>query len=260
MSTASPQLAIQIVNYKTKSFLYPLLKSIMHDLIGCGLAYEINIIDNNSGDDLSEIIKLWPTCQIFKSLSNGGFGAGHNQLAAKTKARYLLLLNPDTLIIEPNTLKRLYDVAQRLSADVVGPTLLTLKKRPKSLPLEGVTDVDSMLKPQKWDHGELKVTKVLGKPLFQPRFTVGNVAWVSGAVALIEHDAFDKVDGFDEKFFLYKEEEDLFLRMRRLSSKVIYDPSIRVLHYGSVVASKDVHFAKSKKYFGQKHGDVDAVL
>ena len=57
-----------------------------------------------------------------------------------------------------------------------------------------------------------------------------DVAWVSGAACLVARRAFDAVGGFDPGFFLYKEEEDLFLRIRRGGGRVRYLPSVRVRH------------------------------
>jgi len=61
------------------------------------------------------------------------------------------------------------------------------------------------------------------------------------------------VGGFDEQFFLYKEEEDLCLRIRQEGLEIIYVPSIRAMHYGSVVASKDEYMPRSNRYFTEKH-------
>lgn len=247
-------IAIQIVNYKTIDFLDPLIRSIERDLRDSNLTYEIAILDNDSGDDLSGIAERWPGCRTYQSDKNGGFGYGHNQLAAKTSAQYLLIVNPDTLIIEPSTIARLHKAAVDLNVQAVGPALMSLKSRPMELPLKEPIDTTTMLIPQAWDHGEIDTATRFGVNTYVPRKTRGLVAWVSGAFALIDHQGFDEANGFDENFFLFKEEEDLFLRMRQQSSQIMYDPSVHVLHYGSVVASKDKFFEASNQYFIKKHG------
>ena len=70
---------------------------------------------------------------------------------------------------------------------------------------------------------------------------------------MIRKKLFDKIGGFDEKFFLYKEEEDLCLRIRKKGGHIWYDPGITALHYGSVVAKKSDHMQKSAIYFLEKH-------
>jgi N-acetylglucosaminyl-diphospho-decaprenol L-rhamnosyltransferase len=236
---------IQIVNYKTKNFLNPLIDSILKDLRGSNLTFEINILDNNSGDDLRSFFTKWQNhgVHVYVSDKNGGFGAGHNMLAAKTNAQFLLILNPDLLFIEKNTIKRLIAVSNKKRVAVVGPRLLTPRSR-QDRSLYNLS-VDQ-LKQQPWDH--FKYDKSVG--LYHPHDELSEVAWVSGAVLLIARQQFVDAGGFDEKFFLYYEEVDLCRRLRMTGVKVFYDPSIQVLHYGSAVASHySKHMMKSFLYF-----------
>jgi GT2 family glycosyltransferase len=78
-------------------------------------------------------------------------------------------------------------------------------------------------------------------------------AWVCAAVFLVRKESFDRLGGFDENFFLYKEEEDLCLRLLAEGGRVIYDPSIAVLHHGGVVAKKSQYMRASADYFLKKH-------
>ena len=239
---SAPDIAIQIVNYKTKSFLRPLIKSIHKDLYSSGISYKINIIDNASGDNLDDIKEN--AVDIYYSKDNHGFGAGHNSLARKTTAKYLLMLNPDMLIIEEHTIKRLIDTLENNNASVVGPRLVTPLDR-KNLSLE---KTHPSYKQQPWDHGEI------GKWRFNTTDKLKQVAWVSGAAFLIERDLFIKLNGFDEKFFLYYEEIDLCFRIRKMQQKIIYNPTINMLHYGNAVASmRSVYGFKSFVYLNLKH-------
>lgn len=236
-------LRIQIVNYKTKKYLLDCLRSLVADLAPDNLRYSIGILDNASGDDLSDIPFLFPgqPIEIVASNENIGFGAGHNLLASGANARFLLLLNPDTKIVEPKTVSRMMESAGQFSAQIIGPRLVTL---------HGST--------QRWDHGELeglcaRIAARWGKSYWKKMVRALRVAWVSGAVFLIEKSWFDRMGGFDEKFFLYKEEEDLCLRTRQAGGVIIYNPTITVFHYGSVVAKKSEHIKKSSEYFAEKH-------
>ena len=76
---------------------------------------------------------------------------------------------------------------------------------------------------------------------------------MSGAVMLISRDAFDGVGGFDEQFFLYKEDEDLCLRLRQADRQVLYEPAVSVRHLGSVVAQRPEELARSERYFIEKN-------
>jgi N-acetylglucosaminyl-diphospho-decaprenol L-rhamnosyltransferase len=223
--------AIQIVNYKTRDFLEPLIESVFRDTASSDLKIEINVLDNASGDDLSDIARRWrgKNLHIYATDTNNGFGAGHNLLAGKTRARYLLILNPDLLIIEPRTVERLIARLEKSGAAVVGPRLLTPRAR-QARELGDLTAGD--LKQQPWDHCK----RYIGP--YQRHDKPVEVAWVSGAVFLIGREQFEAAGGFDEAFFLYYEELDLCRRLRRRGLRVVYDPEVQVLHYGNAVANK----------------------
>ncbi|QBQ54496.1 glycosyltransferase family 2 protein [Nitrosococcus wardiae] len=238
-------IAIQIVNYKTKKYLIKSLKDVFDDLSNCTFTYKINILDNCSGDDLSDLeleFKENKNIAFYYSNKNLGFGAGHNLLAKKSSSKYILLLNPDIEFIEEDTIKRLMEKAEKSDdIKVVGPKLIGK---------DG--------KVQVYDHGELHgftawVINNAGNAYWKDRSVEGEVAWVSGAVFLIKRSAFEKVGGFDENYFLYKEEEDLCLGIRKLGGKIMYVPDIKLEHYNSVVAKKANFMPASKIYYVKKH-------
>jgi GT2 family glycosyltransferase len=108
------------------------------------------------------------------------------------------------------------------------------------------------------DHGELRgfrarVAQAAGSSHYRRRTEPADAAWVSGAACLVLRSAFDCVGGFDPGFFLYKEEEDLFLRIRRAGGRVRYLPSVRVRHDEAAVASRDAHMPASAARFADKH-------
>jgi len=244
MGRARGKLAIQIVNYRTRPELERCLPTLERDLVRSGLSYELHILDNHSGDDLSDLPDRFAHCQVHQSPRNVGFGAGHNELATRSPgAAHLLILNPDTEFIQPATVERLLEaLARRPGAGAAGPRLVTEHGDP-----------------QRWDHGRLRgvrarIAVLAGDSYWRPTSRAQEVAWVSGAVLLLDRAAFDRVGGFDERFFLYKEEEDLCLRLRRAGHRILYEPSVTVRHRGSVVASReDPTFAQSIAYFERKN-------
>lgn len=235
-------LTIQIVNYQTKKYLTDCLTSIFDDLADLGLSYEILVLDNNSGDDLADLQEKYPEQVKFYLIEkNLGFGGGHNWLAQKGEGQFILILNPDIKFVAQGTTLALTKALKESSqVAVAGPKLINE---------HGI---------QRYDHGELngflaKTSLAFGGSYWRERKGAALAAWVSGAVFLIKREAFEKVGGFDEKFFLYKEEEDLCWRLRQDGWKIIYDPTVAVFHYGSVVASKGEHFIDSEEYFIKKH-------
>ncbi|AKM78722.1 MAG: Glycosyl transferase group 2 family protein [Candidatus Wolfebacteria bacterium GW2011_GWC2_46_275] len=235
--------AIQIVNYNTKKYLIDCIDGVFSDLRGTDLRYEVLVLDNASNDDLGDLHDRYgDKVLVSQSEKNKGFGGGHNDLAGRSNAPFLLIINPDIQFVEPKTIERLMaSMRTGENCAVIGPKLVMGN---------GIV--------QEWDHGELRglrawVANRIGSSYWKERDRASDVAWVSGAFFLIRRDIFEQVGGFDENFFLYKEEEDLCLRIRQKGMRIKYDPAIRVIHYGSVVASKDMYMEKSIAYFKKKH-------
>lgn len=235
-------LAVQIVNYKTKKYLPDCIEGVISDLQDANLSYKILILDNASGDNLDNFSKEYRNVAIYYAGKNIGFGAGHNFLAKKVESKYILVLNPDIKFIEGKTIEKLLEnFKKEKEIAVVGPKLLIDEGRP-----------------QLWDHGELDgflawIANNAAGSYWEEKNKKIKVAWVSGAFFMVKRNVFKSTGGFDENFFLYKEEEDLCLRLRQLGYDIIYDPSAKVLHYGSVIASKDKFMPASIAYFQEKH-------
>ena len=228
--------AIQVVNYRTRAPLEACLPTVLADAPEA----RVLVLDNASGDDLSGLAARHPQVELVLGERNLGFGAGHNLLATRHDAGALLLLNPDARFVEPRTVERLLG-ALGGGVHAVGPQLVTAS---------GEWD------PR--DHGELdgfraRVAQAAGSSHYRRREAPADAAWVSGAACMVLRRAFDAVGGFDPGFFLYKEEEDLFLRIRRAGGRVVYLPSVRVRHDGAAVASREAHMPASAARFADKH-------
>lgn len=236
------RLAVQIVNYRTLALLERCLASVAADLGSGDLSYEMNLLENASGEDLGPLSRRFEHCHLLLAPRNLGFGGGHNLLAQRTDASHLLILNPDVELVNPGSARGLLDV---LLADpevkVVGPKLLTADGRP-----------------QPYDHGRLRGVRAQislrgGHSYWRATATAQDVAWVSGAAMLIERETFTALGGFDERFFLYKEDEDLCLRIRRAGGTIRYQPSVVVRHVGSVVAGRGEELDRATRLFFEKH-------
>jgi N-acetylglucosaminyl-diphospho-decaprenol L-rhamnosyltransferase len=233
--------AVQIVNYRTRDHLGPCLRALSADLAGGALAHRVLVLDNASGDDLSDLAAEHPDVEFHAAESNLGFGAGHNRLATLHDAPVLVLLNPDTVLSEPRTIARLRRVLSEPGVAAAGPQL---------------RDAGGHVHP--WDHGELRgararLAAVAGHSHARERHERTDVAWVSGACAAIARPWLDAVGGFDPGFFLYKEEEDLFLRMRKRGARIVYEPAVAALHHGSVTGARGEHLEASVRRYRDKH-------
>jgi GT2 family glycosyltransferase len=234
--------AVQVVNYGTRRFLERCVATVVSDLDVSGLRYEINLLDNASGEDLTDLAARYPGARAFVAPRNLGFGGGHNLLARETEAPYLLILNPDVELEVPGSVERLLAVVAggdrvvAAGAKLVGP--------------------DGRAQP--YDHGRLHGMRSAialngGHSYWRATDTRQEVAWVSGAAMMVDRAAFAGLGGFDEQLFLYKEDEDLCLRLRESGGRVIYEPVVQILHHESVVADRHEELDRASRYFFDKH-------
>ena len=238
-----PDVSVQVVNYRTAAFLEPCLSSLLAALDQTPHRARVAVYDNASGDDLSELAARFAgRVEFVFGDTNLGFGAAQNRLAAGADATWICCVNPDVVADHADIFARLLDAAAETGAAVLGPLLRTPDGQP-----------------QRWDHGELRglrarIANGAGHAHWQPRAHRAEVAWVSGAFLLVRADAFAAAGSFDEGFFLYKEEEDLCLRIRRDGGRVVYVPEAQATHVGGVVARRDpAQLAASTARYVAKH-------
>jgi N-acetylglucosaminyl-diphospho-decaprenol L-rhamnosyltransferase len=228
---------VQIVSYRTKAYLGACLERLLPALSDG----TIRILENGSGEDLSELAS--ERVHVHTSAVNLGFGAGHNLLAGHGRSDLLCCVNPDAVLLDTDGLQRLAALFADPRVAAAGPALLTPAGEP-----------------QRWDHGELRglrarIANGAGHAHWRPRAKRTEVAWVAGAFMMLRRERFDAIGGFDETYFLYKEDEDLCLRLRQAGGTVLYEPAVTVEHEGSVVARRDErHLGASLARYRDKHG------
>ena len=240
--SGSATVAVQLVNYNTRAYLERCLPTVVADLQGAALEFELNLLDNASGEDLSDFEARFSGCRTFVSERNLGFGGGHNLLAGQTAASHLLIVNPDVEFVIPRTVQRLLEL-------VAAPGLV-VAAGPKVIMSDGTA--------QPYDHGRLHGVRAEialrgGHSYWRETHNLLDVAWVSGAALIVRRAAFEAIAGFDEGLFLYKEDEDLCLRLRQAGGRVVYEPAIVVRHRGEAVADRPVELARSIDYYTGKH-------
>ena len=84
----STVVAVQVVNYRTRRYLERCLETVVSDLESTALRYEINLLDNASGEDLADLAGSVANGRAFTAPANLGFGGGHNLLATETDASF----------------------------------------------------------------------------------------------------------------------------------------------------------------------------
>jgi GT2 family glycosyltransferase len=232
-------LSIIIVNYNSGSYLKSCIASVKKYSPKC--AYEIIVVDNGSRKgDIGDLQEVYPEVGIVLNSKNEGFARANNQAVSKSRGKYLLLLNPDTLVLDKSLDGLLQFMEENSDAGAAGPTLLypdgtrqpSCRRFPT--PMNVFFGRNSLL--THWFPGNRFTQSYLRLDL--DGCEEEEVDWVTGACMIIRRDTFQNVGGFDETFFLYVEDADLCYRLLKNGWKVFFVPEAQVIHqYGASVKS-----------------------
>ncbi|MDC8772974.1 glycosyltransferase family 2 protein [Roseateles albus] len=229
-------LSVLIVSYNSAPLLPALLSLLTQEL--SGIDAEVLVLDNASHDGSAALVaQQFPAVRLLRSDQNLGFAAANNRAAHAACGRTLLLLNPDA-IPEPGAIAcGLALMDSQASVGLAGGLLLDEQGRAQpsgrmfpSLPQEAIvlSGLAARFPRSPW-FGRLD--RSWADPAQSAK-----VDWVPGAFALLRHELFDQLGGFDERFFLYYEEVDLCRRIQAAGYGVMYWPQIRVRHIGGASA------------------------
>ena len=225
------QLSIIIVNYNSRSLIEQCLVSV--DKAITEINTEIIVVDNNSNDGSKEYLppKFADIKFIFND-ANLGFAKACNQGFKISSGNYILFLNPDTILSDTCLKDCISFFETHEDAGAVGVRMLDdkgnfLKESKRGLPspsasfykLFGLTTIFP---------GSKTIAKYYQGHL--PENENNPVDVLSGAFIMIKRKAFEKVNGFDESFFMYGEDIDLSLRIIQLGYKNYYLGKISVTH------------------------------
>jgi N-acetylglucosaminyl-diphospho-decaprenol L-rhamnosyltransferase len=241
-------LSVIIVSWNTRDILLNCLAS-----VACSAGeYGVVVVDNGSQDGSTAAVRdSFPKVKIIQCAANQGYACGNMIGLRATTGRYVLFLNSDT-VVPSNALHRLVAfLEQRPKAAACGPRLaradgtiqaFAFGSDPTLSYLMARTCARLGLRPplHNWEMDEVQL-----------------VDWVSGACLLARRSALDQVAGFDERMFLYFEDNDLCLRLRRAGWQVFYNPTVSIVHIGGASplnnALRREYYDESLRYFYAKH-------
>ena len=233
------QVAVIIVNFNTGADAIACAASAAADL--AFVPHEIIVVDNASADDSVQRLRSAAGIRLIANQTNRGFGAAINQAAGTTGAALLWLLNPDCRV-EPGafaTLLRTLDA--HADCAIAAPQLLNA---------DGSVQASARGEPDAWT-GLFGRHSILTKffpnagaarrnlpaaDLVASEVESAPVDWVMGAAMLVRREPFDRVGGFDERYFLYWEDADLCRRLRDTGWTTRFVPGARVHHPGGASA------------------------
>jgi GT2 family glycosyltransferase len=211
--------SVSIVNTNSRDLLLACLES-LH-----GEDAEIVVLDNASEDGSADAVReRFPGVRLIAQEFRAGFGANHNTVIRTTSGRYVYVLNEDTTSDDWGFGRMVAHLDAHPRVAALGPRLAYPDGRHQDSAWRFPTPAVAAL-------GLLTLGKVGIKQSHgsAPR----PVDWVMGAALLLRREALAEVGSFDEGFFLYSEEVDLQLRLRRAGWQVHYFPQVTIVHHES---------------------------
>jgi len=235
MQITKENLTIIIVTIKSQNIIDDCLKSIDPDI-------KKIIVENSSDQEFAEYLKAkYKNIECHLTGKNLGMGAGNNFGISKSNTRYVMILNPDT-ILKSDTLSQIFEISKNLEFAILSPLS------------------DNKEYPNYKIHNKLKNNK---NDLFE-------VDQVDGYAMILDKQQFNN-NFFDEKIFMYLENDDLCLRIKKRAKKIFVYSNSLISHLGAKTVdkkyfyqlelSRNWHWNWSKFYFRKKHyGFVKAFI
>jgi GT2 family glycosyltransferase len=218
---------------------------------------QVIVVDNASTDGTRQLVEgRFPQARVLGS-PNRGFAYGNNRGLQSTDARYLLLLNPDTEILDGTfaALLSTLDSAPEVGIagvrqlDGEGSLLHTIRRFPNASRALG-----EALASERWPvHPAWAGERVLDPSAYA---RVSDCDWVVGSFLLARREALLGAGMLDERFFLYCEEPDLCLRVKRAGWRVRYLPRMTIRHHagkGGVRPRLIAQEAFARRQYARKH-------
>ena len=269
-------LSVVILSWNVRDLLRECLKSVSSDqwsAVSDGrlitdhrpLTIEIIVVDNASDDGSVEMTRAeFPDARLIANAVNRGYTGGNNDGIAAATGRYVLILNPDTQVLGDALAGMIAHADAHPDVGVIGPQLVNPDGSVQSSRRRFPTLMTALFE-STWLQS-IAPRRVLRRYYVLDRADdeTQEVDWVTGACFLVRREVIQQVGGLDEGFFMYSEELDWCRRIRQAGWKVVYLPTVQVVHYvgkssDQIVAQRHIYFQTSKvRYFRKHHGKLIA--
>ncbi|MFT6001011.1 MAG: GT2 family glycosyltransferase [Neolewinella sp.] len=225
-------LSVIIVNYNVQYFLEQALLSVERAM--AGMEVEVWVVDNNSADaSLAMVRERFPWVKLIANTHNPGFSVANNQAIRQSSGKYVLLLNPDT-VVEEDTFYRCYDFMEaHPDAGGLGVRMIDgqgrfLPESKRGLPTPWVAFTKAFGLARMFPRSRRFNHYHLG---YLPEEDTNPVEVLAGAFMWMRREALDKVGLLDEDFFMYGEDIDLSYRLIKGGYQNYYLPTTSIIHY-----------------------------
>lgn len=225
-------LSVIIVNYNVRYFLEQALLSVERAIVG--LEAEVWVVDNNSADaSVAMVRERFPWVRLIANPDNPGFSVANNQAIRQSTGKYVLLLNPDT-VVEEDTFRRCFDfmeahpAAGGLGVKMIDGQGSFLPESKRGLPTPWVAFTKAFGLARLFPRSRRFNHYHLG---YLDREQTHEVEILAGAYMWMRRKALDEVGLLDEDFFMYGEDIDLSYRLLKGGYKNYYLPTTSIIHY-----------------------------
>jgi len=234
------ELSVIIVSYNAKEFLKRCLDSVL--VASENVSCEIFVVDNNSADGSADMInESFPSVKLIANNENRGFSRANNQAIRISAGRFVLLLNPDT-VIGPDTFSKCIDFMHRNEdAGALGVKMINgqgqfLPESKRAFPWPGTAFFKSF-----------GFSYLFPKSAFFNRYYLPSVdenetslaEVISGAFMFLRRKALERSGLPDEDFFMYGEDIDLSYRLLKSGYKNYYFPEVSIIHFKGKSTRRD---------------------
>jgi N-acetylglucosaminyl-diphospho-decaprenol L-rhamnosyltransferase len=195
------------------------------------LELDVVVADNGSDEARQLVEHEFPQARVV-ACENRGFAHANNRAIMATDARYVLLLNPDTEVLEGTLANLVAEFDARPLVGAVGVKQVTpdgvlyptVRRFPNALRAWG-----EALACERWPvGGRLFGERELDLSRYERELSCD---WTSGSFLLLRREALESAGFLDERFFIFSEETDLCLRVKRAGWEVRHLPSMTILHH-----------------------------
>lgn len=253
------QLSIIIVNYNVKYFLEQALRSVRKALEG--IDGEVFVVDNASNDGSVALVQeRFPEVKLIANTKNVGFSVANNQAIRQSEGKYILLLNPDTVVEEDTFRKTLAFMEAHQEAGGLGVKMIDgkgnfLPESKRAFPSPKVAFFKAFGLSALFPRSKTFARYHLGH---LPEDDINEVEVLAGAFMLLRKEVLDEIGLLDETFFMYGEDIDLSYRIVLAGYKNYYFPDTRIIHYkGESTKKGSLNYVKlfyqAMVIFAEKH-------
>ncbi len=246
------KLSVIIVNYNVTELLRKCLRSI--DTFAQGFPYEIIVVDNCSPDESwKNLIKEFSAATFIESKENNGFAVANNIAVAHAAGEFLLLLNPDTELLDNQLVEVLNFAETQENFGCLGVQMRDAKG--DFLP-ESKRSVPDVL--NSFEKLFVNFRKSSRRSYYRNDISENAVApvdVVTGAFLLLRRQVYLQIGGLDERYFMYGEDIDLCYTLLQHGYQNWYYGKVSILHHkGESTVKNDLYL---KRFYGAMQIFID---